>query len=39
MLTCTECSLNKQAVAKLGVDRSTVAKWRHRFVSGGAAHD
>lgn len=32
VLTCAEGGQNKEAAAKLGLDRSTVGKWRRRFV-------
>ncbi|MGY4421244.1 transposase [Bradyrhizobium sp. JR6.1] len=32
MLTCAEGGQNKEVAAKLGLGRSTVGKWRRRFV-------
>jgi transposase len=32
VLTCAEGGQNKEVAAKLGLDRSTVGKWRRRFV-------
>jgi transposase len=32
VLTCAEGGQNKDVAAKLGLDRSTVGKWRRRFV-------
>ena len=34
VLRCTEGGTNKQAAADLGVDESTVERWRARFVAG-----
>lgn len=35
VLACAEDSQNKEVAAQLGLDRSTVGKWRRRFVSSG----
>lgn len=32
VLACAEGGQNKEVAAKLGLDRSTVGKWRRRFV-------
>jgi FixJ family two-component response regulator len=34
VLTCAEGGQNKEVAAKLGLDRSTVGKWRRRSWSG-----